>query len=99
MLQGLYCRTVEFELEDVDVLRSLYDTVGSSLAQLLLSIDRVARNETQEQVERVVEIQLTVFLVLLGTHGVGRLGQERREETAHQVGVTVTHGADNLLYP
>lgn len=42
LCEGLVGGAVELKLEDVDVLRRLYDAVGASLRELLLRVDGVA---------------------------------------------------------
>jgi len=56
LLQSFVGRSVQLELEDVDIVRSLDDAVHPSFALLLLGIDGVAAYHPHEQVERVVEV-------------------------------------------
>ena len=48
LLQGFIGSAIELELEDVDVVRSLYDAVHPSFALLLLGIDGVAAYHPHE---------------------------------------------------
>ena len=71
LLQGLFGRTIQFELEDIDIVRCLDNAINPALALLLLAIDRIDAQETQQQVEGVMEVAFVFPLILFPTHGVG----------------------------
>ena len=45
LLQGFFGGSIEFELEDINILRGLDDAVGAALGELLLGIDRPSAGE------------------------------------------------------
>ena len=89
MCQRIVGRAVELELEDVNVVGSFHYAVHAPLALLLFGIYRIDAHEAEYQVERVVEVPLPLPLVFLAPHGVGYVGEERREQLAQLVGVAI----------
>ena len=83
--QGFVRRAVQLELEDVDVAWRLHDAIHPSLTLLLLGVDRINADESENQVKRVVEIAFPFTLVLLAAHRVGNVRQESGEQLAERV--------------
>ena len=75
LVQGLLCRTVELELDDIDVLGAFHHTVYASLARLLLRQGAVEGQHTDDEVEGVLEVTLTLHRVLLALETVGDGGE------------------------
>ena len=71
LLQGFGRRAVQFELEDIDIVGCFHDTVHPSLTLWLLHIDCIYADQSQDEIERVLEVTLPFLLVLLAPHGVG----------------------------
>ena len=59
-----------------------YYAVGAALALLLLREHEVGAEDAEDEIERIVEVPLTLLLCVLATHGVGDAGKERRELAA-----------------
>ena len=64
-------RTVEFELDDIDLARTLHHTVYAPLARLLLCHRAVEGKHLDNKIERVLEITLALHRVLLALETVG----------------------------
>ena len=79
LLQGFGSRSVELELEDIDIVGCFHDTVYPSLTLWLLHIDCIYADQSQDEIERVLEVTLPFLLVLLAPHGVGDARQEGGE--------------------
>ena len=75
LVQSLLCRTVELELDDIDVLGALHYTVYASLTRLLLRHGAVEGQHTDDEVEGVLEVTLTLHRVLLALETVGDGGE------------------------
>ena len=70
------------ELEDEYILGRFDDAVGTALALLFLREHEIGAEDAEYEVERIVELTLTLLLCVLATHGVGDAGKERRELAA-----------------
>ena len=99
LLQSLFGRTVQLELEDIDVIGRLNDTIDSALALFLFAIDHIDTQEAQQQVESVMEVAFILPFVLLPTHGVGHTGQESGQLVAELFDLSLLECLDSLLYP
>ena len=99
LLQGLFGRTIQLELEDIDVIRRLHNAIDPALALLLLAIDGIDTQETQQQVEGVMEVAFVFPLILFPTHGVGHTGQEGRQLITELFELSLLESPDSLLYP
>ena len=75
LVQGLLCRTVELELDDIDKVGALHHTVNAPLTRLLLRHRAVEGQHTDDEVEGVLEITLTLHRVLLALETVGDGGE------------------------
>ena len=75
LVQGFLCRTVELELDDIDVPGALHHTVYASLTRLLLRHGAVEGQHTDNEVEGVLEVALTLHRVLLALETVGDGGE------------------------
>ena len=85
LFQGNLRRGVELELEDVDVAGTFEHTVYATLARLLLHVGVVLAKELHDEVERVLEVTLTLLLVLLALEAVGYVGEHGGELEAEGV--------------
>ena len=92
LLKGGRGCAVELELEDVDVAGTFEHTVYAALARLLLHVGVVLAKELHDEVERVLEVTLTLLLVLLALEAVGYVGEHGGELEAEGVEVTCLQG-------
>ena len=76
--QGIVRRTVALELEDIDIAVGLHDAVRTALALLLLRIDRIDADQTEDEIERVMEKALLLRLTALAAHRVRECRQGRK---------------------
>lgn len=61
--QSLIGRTIELELEDIHPITCFYDTICSTLALLLFRKNKVSTENTENQIEGVVEITFLKFRI------------------------------------
>ena len=71
LTKGCLGRTVELELDDIDVVGTLHHTVYATLARLLLCYHAVEGKHLDYEIEGVLEITLTLHRVLLALESVG----------------------------
>ena len=74
-MMGCLGRTVELELDDIDKVGALHHTVNTPLTRLLLRHRAVEGQHTDDEVEGVLEITLTLHRVLLALETVGDGGE------------------------
>ena len=98
LLQGFVRRAVQFELEDIEVLRGLHDAVGTSLALLFLNVGGIHAHHPEYQVEGVIEVAFALLLVFLAPCRVGDAGQEGGEQVAQSVRLALAHGLHQGSY-
>lgn len=67
LLDSLFGRAIELELEDIDILGGLYDAIHPALALLLLDEDGVGTNHTHDEIEGVLEVTLLLSLIILAS--------------------------------
>lgn len=65
LLQGFFRSAVQLELEDINVVGRLQHTIHTALALCLLHIHRVHAHQTQDQIERVLEVTLPLRLIYM----------------------------------
>ena len=99
LLKGGGGCAVELELEDVDVAGTFEHTVYAALARLLLHVGVVLAKELHDEVERVLEVTLTLLLVLLALEAVGYVGEHGGELESEGVEVACTEGTGHICYP
>ena len=75
LTKGCLGRTVELELDDIDVVGTLHNTVYATLARLLLGHRAVEGEHLDDEVEGVLEVSLTLHVVLLSLEAVGDGGE------------------------
>ena len=97
--EGLVCCAVQLELEDVDVLRGLYGAVYATLALRPLHACEVNADHSQNQIERVLEISFPLPLVLPAANCIRYVRQERCEQVADTVRLSVLECVQKILYP
>ena len=99
LLKGGRGCAVELELEDVDVAGTFEHTVYAALARLLLHVGVVLAKELHDEVERVLEVTLTLLLVLLALEAVGYVGEHGGELEAEGVEVASLQGVADTVQP
>ena len=70
LVESSLCRTVELELNDIDIVGALDYTVDASLACFLLCHGIVEAEHLHDEIERVLEISLALHLVLLALEAI-----------------------------
>ena len=74
LLQSGRRTAVEFELKDIHVIRTFKHAVNPALARLLLHQCVVSTEHLHDEIERVLEISLTLKRVLLALETIGDRG-------------------------
>ena len=96
LFQGNFRRGVELELEDIDIVGTLQHAVDATLARLLLNVGVVLAEQLQDEVERVLEMTLTLPCVLFALETVGDVGEETRQLELELLDVTTAQGTGDV---
>ena len=71
LLESLFGRTVQLELENIDVVRSLHNAIDPTLALFLLEEDGIDTDHPEDEIDRILEIAFAFDGIPFALHPVG----------------------------
>ena len=89
LLEGSLGRAVELELDDIDVARTLHHAVYAPFARLFFCYGAIETEHLDDEIERVLEISLALYRVLLALEAVGDGGEKRGHQLLESRGVAI----------